>query len=168
METVIREITLADEAATIRLGTALAGLLRAGDVIALSGGLGSGKTVLARACVRALAAKEGRDEVVPSPTFTLVQAYEFASLTVYHFDLYRISLVQEVLELGWDDALDTGAILVEWPERLGALLPEERLDIALAYGHLGAQSSAEQAARNVTLSGFGRWSSRLEELMRLV
>src|SRR3954453_12161442 len=106
---------LPNEAATARLGAAIARRLQPGEAVCLSGPLGAGKSVLARALVRALTAP---DEEVPSPTFTLVQFYEGARLTVAHFDLYRLTSPEEAYEIGLDEALDQGAIVVEWPERL--------------------------------------------------
>ncbi len=114
-------MSLSDEAATERLGTALAARLRRGDVVGLKGPLGSGKTTLARAILRAAA---GDNElVVPSPTFTLVEVYETPRGTFWHFDLYRLEEPAQVFELGWEEALAEGIALIEWPERLGDLLP---------------------------------------------
>jgi tRNA threonylcarbamoyladenosine biosynthesis protein TsaE len=124
-------LTLADEAATTRLGAAVAGLLKVGDALLLYGDLGAGKSTLARGLVRALTRP---DEEVPSPTFTLVQQYEPTSGArpfLSHFDLYRLADADEAFELGLDEAMDEGAIIVEWPQRLGARLPPDRLDIEL-------------------------------------
>jgi len=108
------ELFLGDEAATERLGEDLALALRPGDLIALDGDLGAGKTTLARALIRAMAGDPALE--VPSPTFTLVQAYE-TRIPIHHFDLYRLSDAQELEELGLSEALQSGAALVEWPER---------------------------------------------------
>jgi len=113
---------LADETATEALGVMLAERLRPGDVVGLYGGLGSGKTTLARAVLRA--ASGDRELIVPSPTFTLVEVYETARGTYWHFDLYRLEAAEQVYELGWEEALAEGIALVEWPERLGKLLPK--------------------------------------------
>lgn len=124
-------LTLADEAATTRLGAAVGGLLKVGDAVLLYGDLGAGKSTLARGLVRALTRP---DEEVPSPTFTLVQQYEPRSAArpfLSHFDLYRLADAGEAFELGLDEAMDEGAIIVEWPQRLGARLPPDRLDIEL-------------------------------------
>ena len=125
-------IDLPDPAATAALAAALAARAQMGDVIALSGGLGVGKTTFARGFIEALSS--GETPEVPSPTFTLVQAYEFTDATVYHFDLYRIERAEECYELGIEDAFAEGISLIEWPDRLGSLLPEDRLDIELAPG----------------------------------
>ncbi len=152
-----QNIDLPDEAATCRLAAALAARAQKGDVIALSGPLGSGKTSFARAFIRArgLGAAE-----VPSPTFMLVEVYdEEAGVPVWHFDLYRIQSPEEIRELGLDEALAEGICLIEWPERLGAFLPAERLDLALAMGQ-------SDTARTACLSGSSSWQKRLEGLGR--
>ena len=112
---------LADETATAALGAMLAQRLRPGDVVGLYGELGSGKTTLARAILRA--ASGDPDLIVPSPTFTLVEVYETERGPYWHFDLYRLEAPEQVYELGWEDALAEGIVLIEWPQRLGALLP---------------------------------------------
>ncbi len=114
-------MSLPDEAATERLGATLAERLRPGDVVGLKGELGSGKTTLARAILRAAAGDP--ELVVPSPTFTLVEVYDTPRGTYWHFDLYRLEAPQQAYELGWEEALAGGISLVEWPERLGPLLP---------------------------------------------
>ena len=123
-------LPLPDEAATERLGSALAGRLRARDVVALEGGLGAGKTTLVRAILRAAAGDATL--VVPSPTFTLVEVYDTPKGVFWHFDLYRLEEAQQVFELGWEEARADGIVLVEWAERLGMLLPEKRLTVTLA------------------------------------
>ena len=117
---------LADETATEALGVMLAERLRPGDVVGLYGGLGSGKTTLARAVLRA--ASGDRELIVPSPTFTLVEVYETARGTYWHFDLYRLEAAEQVYELGWEEALAEGIVLIEWPQRLGNLLPRHFRD----------------------------------------
>jgi len=117
------EILLPDLAATEVLALKLAPRLGTGDVLALSGDLGTGKTTFARAVLRAL----GVTGDVPSPTFTLVQSYDIDSLIVTHFDLYRLKSPDELDELGWDDALGEGVVLVEWPERAGGRIPADHL-----------------------------------------
>ena len=143
-------LDLPDESATARLGAALARRLRIGDAILLSGDLGAGKTSLARAILRAAANDPALE--VPSPTFTLVQAYELPGLTISHFDLYRVVDPTELREIGFDEAADTGAVLVEWPERAAAQMPRSALTIRLSLA--GAGRSAE-------LSGPSEWQERL-------
>lgn len=160
-----RRVPLADEAATARLAHALAPALRRGDVIALWGDLGAGKTLFARALIGALigAPEQGgaAGEEVPSPTFTLVQTYETAAGPVWHFDLYRLEAPDDALELGLEDALAEAITLIEWPGRLGGLLPRRRLDLTLEFGP-AAQS------RIATLTGHGAgpagWAARLEAI----
>ncbi|MCW5732733.1 MAG: tRNA (adenosine(37)-N6)-threonylcarbamoyltransferase complex ATPase subunit type 1 TsaE [Enhydrobacter sp.] len=114
-------ISLPDERATDQLGATLAARLRIGDVVGLKGELGAGKTTLARAILRAAA--EDAQLIVPSPTFTLVEVYETPRGSFWHFDLYRLETPEQVFELGWEEALAEGISLIEWPERLGPLLP---------------------------------------------
>jgi tRNA threonylcarbamoyladenosine biosynthesis protein TsaE len=115
-------MSLPDERATDQLGATLAARLRIGDVVGLKGELGAGKTTLARAILRAAA--EDAQLIVPSPTFTLVEVYETPRGSFWHFDLYRLETPEQVFELGWEEALAEGISLVEWPERLGPLLPK--------------------------------------------
>ena len=114
--------SLPDETATEQLGATLAARLKPGDVVGLRGELGAGKTTLARAILHA--ASGDPKLIVPSPTFTLVEIYETAAGTFWHFDLYRLETPEQVFELGWEDALAEGIVLVEWPERLGPLMPK--------------------------------------------
>jgi len=146
----VREIALADEAATERLGARIASGLATGDTIALEGELGAGKTVLARAVLRAL----GVTESVPSPTFTLVQHYETAKLPVDHFDLYRIESESELDQLGLDDALASGAAMIEWPQKPGARLPADAL-------HLRIETCGDTSRRAI-ISGPARWTNMFE------
>ena len=148
---------LPDLKATEALAAALAGVIRPGDVIALSGELGSGKTTFARALIGAMADRlHIPREEVPSPTFTLVQAYEFPGLPVWHFDLYRLKRPEDAYELGIEEAFANAACLVEWPERLGSLLPPERLDVRLDF--------TNHEKRRARLSGSGNWAARIGAL----
>ncbi|ESQ90826.1 hypothetical protein ABAC460_08330 [Asticcacaulis sp. AC460] len=102
--------------------------MKAGDVVYLTGALGMGKSSLARGLIRALTYP---DQDVPSPTFTLIQSYEAADFTLLHLDLYRLESPDEAYELGLDDALPSSVLLIEWPDRLGHLGYDDRLDIVL-------------------------------------
>jgi len=136
---------LPDEAATERLGAALAGRLKPRDVVALQGGLGVGKTTLARAILRAASGDPAL--IVPSPTFTLVEIYDTPIGVFWHFDLYRLEEPEQVFELGWEEARADGMALVEWAERLGTLLPRERLTVTLAMEGDGRRADLEGEAR---------------------
>jgi tRNA threonylcarbamoyladenosine biosynthesis protein TsaE len=138
-------LPLADEVATERLGAALAARLRPRDVVALEGDLGAGKTTLARAILRAAA--RDPELIVPSPTFTLVEIYETPGASWWHFDLYRLEQPEQVFELGWEEARAEGVALVEWPERLGPLLPRERLTVRLAIEGDGRRATLEGESR---------------------
>lgn len=139
---------LADEAATARIGAALARLARAGDVIALSGPLGVGKTALARGVIEAL----GHAGEVPSPSFAIVQPYEELDPPVFHVDLYRIEDPSEIEELGLDSAADA-LLLVEWPERAGDNVWPEALSLSLEFGSNADRILTAQVPR----SWKGRW-----------
>jgi tRNA threonylcarbamoyladenosine biosynthesis protein TsaE len=145
------DFRLADADATERLGQALARALRPGDAICLSGPLGAGKTTLVRGLIRALTTPE---QEAPSPSFTLVQLYD-AAFPIAHFDLYRLERASEAEELGLDEALDDGAALIEWPERLEGRLPPDRLDIEIAFDAEG---------RRARLTPHGAWKGRPLEL----
>lgn len=146
---------LSDLAATERLGSALAARLKKGDVVALRGGLGSGKTTLARAIIRTLS---GPDEEVPSPTFTLVQTYqgenESGPLEIWHFDLYRLKHAEEAYDLAIEDAFAVGVSLIEWPDRITELLPRDHLTVEIEIVNGGPQ-------RRVELKGGANWIDRL-------
>ena len=122
-------------------------------MIALAGPLGSGKTSFARAFIRA----RGRTGEVPSPTFTLVEVYDGDGPAIWHFDLFRLSRPEEAWELGIEEAFADAISLIEWPERLGALLPRERLGIALDF-------AASPGARVATVTPSAAWSERAAAL----
>ncbi len=153
-----RTLSLPDLDATRDLAARVAALARPGDAIALSGPLGVGKTEFARAFIRALARRHGAPPPaeVPSPTFTLVQTYDLGAVSVWHFDLYRLERPEDAVELGMDEALAEGVSLIEWPERLGAGLPRDRLDIAFSYAGKGRPE-----AREAALAAHGDWGARL-------
>ena len=145
------DFRLADEAATARLGAGVAGALGVGEAVCLWGPLGAGKSTLARGLIRALC---GPDEDVPSPTFTLVQFYESPNLAVAHFDLYRLTRADEAYEIGLDEALEDGAAVIEWPERLEGRLPPDRLEIELSP----VEGNGEM--RLARLTPCGTWEGR--------
>ena len=155
MPRVICHLDLADADATARLGQAFADRLDAGDVLLLDGQIGAGKTHFARALIQSLM---DRPEDVPSPTFTLVQTYEIDRGSIWHADLYRLTSVHEVEELGLIEAFDTAICLVEWPDRLGELWPKDAL-------HLRMEPGVTDMAREVTLVwNAGRWGDLLQGL----
>jgi tRNA threonylcarbamoyladenosine biosynthesis protein TsaE len=143
-------LTLRDLAATEALAARVAALARAGDAVLLEGPLGAGKSAFARAFLRAASGDPGLE--VPSPTFTLVQSYDLPRFRAHHFDLWRLDGPGPLAELGWDEAL-ADLVLVEWPDRLGKLRPQEALLVALR--------PAGEGARQAQLSG---WPDRLERL----
>ena len=145
---------LPDEAATAALGRELALFVRPGDCLAISGDLGSGKTALARALIRALS-PQGESLEVPSPTFTLVQTYDDTRVPVAHFDFYRLNDPAELAETGFDEYAETHVTLVEWPDRLPGELPDDRLDIALEVAGTG---------RRARLVGRGAWAGKLARI----
>ena len=150
----IAVINLPNEAATAALAASLAALAEPGEVIALKGELGAGKTTFARAFIRACG---DADEEVPSPTFTLVQIYEVADKAIWHFDLYRLTTADEAWELGIEDAFASGISLIEWPNRLGLLLPRRHLEITLEFGDC-------PEARRAVIDGDAEWRARLTEI----
>ena len=148
-------LELPDLAATQSLAARLADLLKGGDLIALQGPLGIGKSELARALIQARA---GSAIEVPSPSFTIVQDYQLEGLTIRHVDLYRINDPEELFELGLADAPGADeAWLVEWPERAAGRLAGARLDIVLDDG-------VSAGARLAHLAGDPSWTSRLGTL----
>lgn len=146
-----RELTLnlADDVATAALGARLGAAARAGDVVALYGDLGAGKTTLARSLIRHLV---GPETDAPSPTFTLVQTYSASQFAIWHFDLYRLEHPGEARELGLEEAVD-GLALIEWPERLGSYLPAQRLEVRLSF---------DGAGRIARLVDCDDWSTRFD------
>ena len=163
-------IELSDLAATRRLGRLLAAQLKAGDVIALSGALGAGKSVLARAIIQAV---DPTEDDVPSPTFTLVQHYALADGTpLWHLDLYRIDDAQDAMALGLDDAFVDAVCLIEWPERLKKFLPKTNLSI-----HLYADEAADysdyamglcSSVRFADVTAPLQWADRITDLVAAI
>lgn len=147
-----RTIRLNRRSDTEALAGRIAHLVRSGDVVLLSGPLGAGKSVFARAFLRALCEDPYLD--VPSPTFTLVQHYEAPVGPVAHFDLWRLNGPEALEELGWDDAL-SGIVLVEWPERLEDMTPSDALHVTLTPLSDQAAEEWEDAPRQAVLSGWG-------------
>ena len=139
---------IADEDAMSDLGVRLARHLSAGDCVLLSGPIGAGKTHLARAAIQS---RLKVPEDVPSPTFTIVQTYQWPEVEVWHVDLYRLSDSSELVELGLESALGSAVVLIEWPDRLPPeFLPDQMLHIDIA---------PMDTVRRVTAKATGqRWS----------
>ena len=139
-------LSFASPQALEAFGAQVAQVLGAGEAVCLFGRLGAGKSTLARGLVRALTRP---DQDVPSPTFTLMQTYQGADFPLAHFDLYRLKRPEEAFEIGLDEALDVGAVVVEWSDRL-----DVRLEIA------------DDGGRLATLCGHGLWTGREYDLLR--
>ncbi len=147
------QIELSGQAATENLARLLARQAHPGDILALQGDLGAGKTVFARAFVRFFC---GPQTEVPSPTFTLVQIYDASPASLYHFDLYRLKHAEEAFELGLDEAFADGISLIEWPERLAGLLPQKSLILTFSHGE------AEED-RGLIIQAPEDWAERIQE-----
>ena len=148
------EFNLPTEQDTIAIGKKLAHLARKGDVFALYGTLGMGKSVLARAFVQELC---GNGEV-PSPTFTLLQTFEAPDFDIYHFDLYRLKSPDEIFEIGVEDALYSGVSLIEWPDKMSPYLPRDIFKLEIVPQSNGRKltitiNSAEKQSRLAALEG---------------
>jgi tRNA threonylcarbamoyl adenosine modification protein YjeE len=150
-------VALPEEQATIRLMVDIASALEPGDLLTLSGDLGAGKTFFARALIRYLAGDETIE--VPSPTFTLMQAYNLPRFPLIHVDLYRLSGPAELAELGFDDLPEGAVVVMEWPDRAADLLPPDRFDLALT---LAPRLKSE--FRHARLTGFGACAPRVERI----
>ena len=149
--TIETSFILPDARATRAFGRALGARLISGDVVALQGPLGAGKTALARAAIEA---STGVSDA-PSPTFAIVETYEAHAFTLYHFDLYRLESIADAVEAGLEEALEGGVCLIEWPERAAALLPPDGLLVGL---------SIEGEARHAFCRASENWRARLEEI----
>lgn len=147
-------VLLPNAEATDRFGAALGQRLQIGDIIALDGDLGMGKSALARAAIRARLAMPDVD--VPSPTFTLVQVYEAADIDLWHVDLYRLDGAVEARQLGLDEAFLEAASLIEWPDHMAAELPPRAMWIRLSQAGDG---------RRAWIFAPPAWTSRLEEAL---
>ncbi|MCB1367076.1 MAG: tRNA (adenosine(37)-N6)-threonylcarbamoyltransferase complex ATPase subunit type 1 TsaE [Rhodobacteraceae bacterium] len=144
-------LTLDSADETAALAVALGELLGPGDTLLLSGPIGAGKSHFARALIRSRLAEHGLAEDIPSPTFTLVQTYLAGDLEIWHADLYRLTMVDEVVELGLADAFQTALCLVEWPDRLGNEAPADALHLNLAL------ADAEDVRRLTFSAKGGKW-----------
>ena len=156
----IRWTRFTSASALERFGARIAPHLAPGEAVCLSGPLGAGKSTLARGLIRALTSAE---EETPSPTFTLMQVYETQRFPLAHFDLYRLRGPEEAFEIGLDEALDVGAAVVEWSERLGDALPPARLEMTLALTD-PTDSTSQADERWASWRGVGAWR---EKAMRL-
>ena len=150
-------VALADEEATRRLMVDIAAALAPGDLVTLSGDLGAGKTAFARALIRHLAGDATVE--VPSPTFTLMQAYELPRFSLVHADLYRLSGPSELAELGFEDIAPAAVTLLEWPDRAAGFLPADRLDVALTLS-----PPEGPTFRNARVTGYGAFAARAERI----
>lgn len=148
-------LVLASADQTADFAHQLARVLTVGDVVALTGDIGAGKTHFARSLIQSL---QDMPEDVPSPTFTLVQVYETRAGDVWHADLYRLSSVDESIELGLTEAFETAICLIEWPDRLGDLLPPEALNLTFSQG-------TEDDSRNLRIDwSADKWGSLIPGL----
>src|SRR5499425_125697 len=150
-------VVLPDEEATRKLMIDIAGALRPGDTVTLSGDLGAGKTTFVRALIRYLAGDATIE--VPSPTFTLMQSYELPQFPLVHADLYRLSGPAELAELGFDDLPEGAVVLLEWPDRADGLLPPDRLDVSLTLA-----PKLKLEFRHARITGFGALAPRVNRM----
>ena len=141
-----------------RLAEDIAFALKGGDVMALKGDLGAGKTTFARALIRAISG--AKDLEIPSPTFTLVQSYSAGRFDVAHFDLYRLEAPEELHELGLDHSLNNGVAIIEWPERAAGLLPDDQFVVRIS-------ETGDTATRSVMLEANARLAPRLNRLLAI-
>lgn len=142
----MQTFNLKDEPSMLAFGARLAQTLRVGEVVALTGDLGAGKTTLSRGIIMALS--EATE--VPSPTYTLVQTYDTKAGELWHCDMYRLEEPEDAYELGLLDAFYEAICLIEWPEKLGTLLPKDALGIDIQFA---------QDGRTITLTG---WETRFD------
>ncbi len=156
-DTIVSRRCISEEQ-TARFAQELEKYLKLGDVVALSGTLGAGKTAFARALIQN---RFGTDVDVPSPTFNLLIIYDDGpnDIPIYHYDMYRVEEPEEVFELGLEDALDTGICLIEWADRMGPYLPDDPLRVSIEY-----PTEDEEGVRIISLAGSARWKKRLNGL----
>ena len=132
-------VQLFSENDTLDLGSKLIKVLTKGDVLAITGELGAGKTTLARGIIQA----EKGDIEVPSPTYTLVQIYDMKNFELWHCDMYRLETPKDAYELGLFDAFEDAVCVIEWPEKLGSLLPKKIYKIDLKFNNKGRTAYLE-------------------------
>lgn len=157
------EVSCNNQSEVEALAGSLAPLAQAGDLIALTGDLGAGKTTFSRAFIRAILEDEYAE--VPSPTFTLVQTYEAPEFDIYHTDLYRLQEPEEVYDLGLDDDRSSSVLLVEWPDRMPDDWRQGALEISLK--RTAGTEAGEDEARTIHFGGDAAvWSPRLEGLKK--
>lgn len=137
----MQTVSLNNETDMLAFGAKLIGQLSAGQTVCLTGGLGAGKTTLARGMIQSVLG----DIEVPSPTYTLVQTYDMSDFELWHCDMYRLEKPEDGYELGLIDAFEEALCLIEWPDKLGDLIPEDALSIDIQFDGEG---------RKVTLKGF--------------
>lgn len=137
----MQTLSIANETELIALGAALIPQLSAGQTVCLTGGLGAGKTTFVRGMIQSVLG----DIDVPSPTYTLVQTYDMPEFELWHCDMYRLERPEDGYELGVTDAFEDALCLIEWPDKLGSLIPEDALAVEIAFDGEG---------RKVTLRGF--------------
>ena len=148
MSRIIQTIHLPDENATMDAGVRLAPTLRCGDIVLLQGDLGAGKTTFSRGLITSMCGEVD----VPSPTYTLVQTYDAPTLSIWHFDLYRLDAPEDIWELGIEEAFEHGACLIEWPERIKTLLGGAELTLRFTHAQTG---------RRLDMIGDRNWEARL-------
>jgi len=148
--------------ATDSLARAIAPRLRPSDVVGLVGGLGAGKSHFARSLILSRLNEAGRDEEVPSPSFTLVQTYEAGGVDIWHADLYRLGSMDEIGELGLEDAFGRAICIVEWADRLGSAAPSRMLTLTLDF------DGDDDARRVATIEARGSGWDWLPETVRRV
>ncbi|MES0825511.1 tRNA (adenosine(37)-N6)-threonylcarbamoyltransferase complex ATPase subunit type 1 TsaE [Ruegeria sp. SCP11] len=149
-----RSITLNSPEETADLAARLGAELQPGDIVLLEGEIGTGKTHFARSLIQSLMVVP---EDVPSPTFTLVQAYDTTSGEIWHCDLYRLSVVEEIEELGLTEAFDTAICLIEWPDKLGPLTPTTALTL-----HLETDPNSMETRQLTLIWSDPKWPQKLE------